>query len=211
MMFKKQKSLVATVVLALSAYAPVVGAAGIPVIDGAHIASTIANHIENIAKWVEQARQMQAQLDEWKKNFEAITGERGMGAIPDELREQLKQVIAEPPGWEAIREKYPTFKDAPKASAVYDVVAKGDARLAALQELAEKRLDQVNSLMQRIDSAEDPAAKQDLANRLSVEQAAIQAAAALTQIVARKQASDIKHAEVEANKEFTCQQFDQDC
>jgi type IV secretion system protein VirB5 len=143
-------------------------------------------------------------IDAMNKEFSAITGSRGMGAIPDNLREQLKDVIANPPGWEDIRKKYPDFEglDAPKAAAVYDVIAKGDARLQGLQGLAEQRMDQVNSLMQRIDSANDPAAKQDLANRLASEQAAIQAAAALAQIVAQKQETDVRQAEVEAQREF---------
>ncbi|MDR3159352.1 MAG: type IV secretion system protein [Zoogloeaceae bacterium] len=171
---------------------------------GAHIASTVMNHIENIAKWVEQAQQMQEQIEEMQKQYEANTGERGMGGIPDNLREQLKNVIANPPGWEEQRRLYPTFEglNAPKAAAVYDVVAKGDARFKALQDLAQQRLDQVNSLMQRIDSAEDPAAKQDLLNRIASEQAAIQAAESLMQVVAKKQETEVRQAEIAAQREF---------
>jgi type IV secretion system protein VirB5 len=190
--------------LALFFHAPIAGAAGIPTIDAAHIASAIMNHMESIAQWAKQAEQMQEQIQGIQKEYEAITGSRGMGAIPDQLREQLKSVIADPPGWEAERTKYPDFEglNVPKAVAVYDVIAKGDARLKALQDIATQRLDQVNSLMQQIDSAEDPAAKQDLANRLASEQAAIQAAASLAQIVAQTQETEIRQAQVAARREF---------
>jgi type IV secretion system protein VirB5 len=210
---KTGAALVVSFVLGMGTYAPVAGAYGVPVVDGKHISASVLNHLENIAKWVTQASQMAEQIAEMTKHFDAITGSRGMGGIPDQLREQLKEVIANPPGWEELRKNYPTLEgfNAPKAAAVYDVIAKGDARLQALQEIAEKRMDQVNSLMQKIDTATDPAAKQDLANRLASEQAAIQAASSLMQVVAQKQERDVRYAQIEANREFTCQQLEKDC
>jgi type IV secretion system protein VirB5 len=207
----KKMALALAIPFILSVYVPGVGASGIPVVDGAHITSNIMNHIENITQWTLQAKQMIEQIEAMEKEFQAATGSRGMGAIPDQLREQLKNIIADSPGWEGMRTKYPAFENAPKASAVYDVIAKGEARMKGLQDIAERRLEQVNSLMQRIDSAGDPAAKQDLANRLAIEQAAIQAAANLAQIVAQKQEIEIRHAEMEAGMEFACQEFKRDC
>jgi type IV secretion system protein VirB5 len=189
---------------------PTAWASGIPTVDIAHIMSTVMNQIESMMKWVEQARQMEeqisaleGQLKQMDKEYKAITGNRGMG-VDDPLREELKRIVANPPGWEEMRKKYPTFEglNAPKAAAVYDVVAKGDARMQALMALSERRMDQVNSLMQKIDAAEDPAAKQDLANRIASEQAAILAAASLIQVVAEKQKTDVRHAQFEAKREF---------
>jgi type IV secretion system protein VirB5 len=166
--------------------------------------------VEQIAKWVEQAKQMQAQITELQKQYEAMTGNRGMGEIPDPIKDLMKQVMSNPPGWEDVRKRYPQIDaaTAPKASAVYDVIAKGDARVRALQDLMEQRMDQVNSLMQKIDSANDPAAKQDLMNRIATEQAAISAAEGLMKMSMEKQKAEVGYAEVEAMEEYRCYEFE---
>jgi type IV secretion system protein VirB5 len=193
--------------LVLLCTAPIANASGIPVVDGAHIGQTIMSHIEQVAKWVEQAKQMESQIGELQKQYEAMTGNRGMGSIPDQIKDQLLQVIANPPGWKDMRKKYPTMEGSPKLNAVYDVIAKGDARVEALQGLMGQRMGQVQSLMGRIDSAKDPAAKQDLMNRIASEQAAIQATEGLMKMALENQGAEIRRAQVEAMEEYRCQEF----
>jgi len=177
-------------------------ASGIPVVDGAQIGTHISNQVETIAKWAEQYKQLESQIRQAQEMLDAIKGSRGMGAIPDAIKSQLENILNNPPGVEDMRKHYPVFdEEFPKANAVYDVIAKGDATVRALQDLATQRMNQVNSLMQRIDGASDPAAKQDLANRLASEQAAISTASNLMQMVLERQKVDIERAQIEADQE----------
>jgi hypothetical protein len=136
------------------------------------------------------------------------------GSIPDNIKAQLEELVASsaPPGWESIRKSYPITKGAPKANAVYDIMAKGDAMINGFQELMGQRMDQIKGLINRIDSAEDPAAKQDLMNRIASEQAAIGAAESLMMTAIQKHKTEVRHAEVEAMEEYRCYQFaSKDC
>lgn len=62
--------------------------AQIPVTDGASIATSIANQVETIAKWAEQAKQMKEQIDTLQKNLEqakqiygTLQGARNLGSL----------------------------------------------------------------------------------------------------------------------------------
>lgn len=190
--------------------------AQIPVTDVAHISTSIANQVESIAKWAQQFNQLQQQITQYQQQYAAITGPRGMGALLDNTA--LKAAL--PADWQQVltdvkktsayiteRKKYPTFSSAPKANSMYDVIASQNALMSDLYGKANSRLSLIQSLTAQIDSANDPAAKADLANRLISEQNAIQANQNLVTILQSKQKQELEAAAQLAAKEHTCKEF----
>lgn len=190
--------------------------AQIPVTDVASISTSVANQVESIAKWAQQFNQLQQQITQYQQQYAAITGPRGMAALLD--NSALKAAL--PADWQQVltdvkktsayiteRGKYPTFSNAPKANAMYDVVASQNAIMTDLYGKANSRLSLIQSLTAQIDSANDPAAKADLANRLISEQNAIQANQNLVTILQSKQKQELETAAQLAAKEHTCKEF----
>ena len=190
--------------------------AQIPVTDVASISTSVANQVESIAKWAQQFNQLQQQIQQYQQQYAAITGPRGMAALLD--NSALKAAL--PADWQQVltdvkktsayiteRGKYPTFSNAPKANAMYDVVASQNAIMTDLYGKANSRLSLIQSLTAQIDSANDPAAKADLANRLISEQNAIQANQNLVTILQSKQKQELETAAQLAAKEHTCKEF----
>ena len=190
--------------------------AQIPVTDVAHISTSIANQVESIAKWAQQFNQLQQQIQQYQQQYAAITGSRGMGALLDNTA--LKAAL--PADWQKVltdvkktsayvteRGKYPTLSGLPKANALYDVIASQNAIMGDLYGKANNRLSLIQSLTAQIDSANDPAAKADLANRLISEQNAIQANQNLVTILQQKHRQELEEAALQATKENTCKEF----
>lgn len=184
--------------------------------DVAHISTTVANQVEQIAKWAQQYNQLQQQITQYQQQYSAITGSRGMGALLDNTA--LKAAL--PADWQQVltdvkktsayvteRGKYPTFGNLPKTNAMYDVIASQNAVMSDLYGKANNRLSLIQSLTGQIDSASDPAAKADLANRLISEQNAIQANQNLVTILQSKQKQDLEVASQAAVKELSCKDF----
>jgi len=190
--------------------------AQIPVTDGAAIATTIANQVESIAKWTQQFNQMKQQLENYQQQFASITGARGIGDLLD--NPLIKNAL--PPDWASLlanvkstaaffteRAKFPVLVGRPKTNALFDVIAAQNATLSDLYTKSQGRLAQVQSLMGQIDSAFDPAAKSDLANRILSEQAMIQANTNLATMVAAQQKAELDTASRLAAQEFSCNEF----
>jgi type IV secretion system protein VirB5 len=190
--------------------------AQIPVTDGAHIATSIVNQVESIAKWTTQFGQLQQQITQSKQQLDAITGARGMGT----LLNNSAMNAALPADWQLVlanikstgaytteRAKYPTLANRPKTNAMYDTMAAQNAVMSDLYTKSNNRLGLIQSLTAQIDSANDPAAKADLTNRLVSEQNAIQANQNLVTILQSKQRQDMKEAGRAAQKEYLCNEF----
>ena len=190
--------------------------AQIPVTDIAHITTSVTNQVESISKWAMQFNQLQQQITQYQQQYSAITGSRGMGALLDNTA--LKAAL--PADWQQVltdvkktsayiteRGKYPTFSNAPKANNMYDVIASQNAIMSDLYGKANNRLSLIQSLTAQIDSANDPAAKADLANRLISEQNAIQANQNLVTILQQKHRQELEEAALQATKENTCKEF----
>lgn len=191
-------------------------AQGIPTIDAAHIATSVANQVETIAKWGQQFSQMEQQLTQQAQHYAAITGSRGMGALLDNtgLRAALPsdwtQIVANvksTAAYATARSQYPTFASLPKTTALYDVIAAQNATMSDLYTKANARAQVVQDLMSQIDLASDPAAKQDLTNRLISEQNAIQANQNLVSVLQAKQKDELAIASQQADAELTCKEF----
>ena len=190
--------------------------AQIPVTDIDHITTSVTNQVESISKWAMQFNQLQQQITQYQQQYSAITGSRGMGALLDNTA--LKAAL--PADWQQVltdvkktsayvteRGKYPTFGNLPKTNAMYDVIASQNAVMSDLYGKANNRLSLIQSLTAQIDSANDPAAKADLANRLISEQNAIQANQNLVTILQQKHRQELEEAALQATKENTCKEF----
>jgi len=172
--------------------------AQIPVTDGASIANRIQQQIETMAKWKLQYDQMVTQINQMKQQYTALTGARGLGDILNNpaLREYL------PEDWQgvydavknggyagltgqaqSIYEENKIFdgcahlgisaaRTACEAQAVKPSQDKASA-LAAYDKTKE-RLQQIDQLMQRINTTQDPKSIAELQGRIAAEQAMIQ-------------------------------------
>lgn len=182
-------------VLALMVFVSISAHAQIPVTDGAAISAAAASHAESLStsvsqqaetvlKWVEQYKQMENQIMQAQRQFEAITGARGMGDLFND--QSLKNSL--PHDWEGVlsavkatagyakeRAKYPTDPDKPAANAMYDVLASQNTMMTDIFKQTQGRLNQIEGLRSKINDATDQAAKLDLANRLASEMNAVQA------------------------------------
>jgi len=179
-------------------FASAANAQGIPVTDTRSIANQIQQQIETIAKWKLQYDQMVAQIDQMKQQYTALTGARGLGDILNNpaLREYL------PEDWQgvydavknggyaglsgqaqSIYEENKIFdgcahlgiseaRTACEAQAVKPAQDKASA-LAAYDKTKD-RLKQIDQLMQRINTTEDPKSIAELQGRIAAEQAMIQ-------------------------------------
>lgn len=211
---RKLRSIFATLILLLSFAGT--AHAQIPVTDGVQIGTHISNQVETIAKWAQQYAQLQQQIQQYRQHYQSITGSRGMGSMMDgagaksTLPTDWKSVLSNvknSPTYSTERAKFPTLTGMPQTNAMYDVIASQNATMSELYSQANARIQQVQSLMGQIDSASDPAAKQDLTNRLVSEQNAIQANQNLVAILQTKQKQDLEAASQAAAKEFTCKEF----
>lgn len=190
--------------------------AQIPVTDGTSIATQVKNQVEQLGKWAQQYQQLQAQIDQYKKQYEAITGARGMGdllnssaaktALPQDWQDLLSS-IKTTQGYLKKRQQYPTLPNMPKTNSMYDTIASQNALMEDLYSKTNARINQVQQLMRQIDRANDPAAKMDLTNRLISEQNAIQATQNLVSILQSKQKQEMEEAGRLASQEITCLEF----
>lgn len=163
-----------------------VSATGIPVVDVAGLAQAVQQVLQaktQIENQISQIKQMEA-------DYKAITGSRNLG-----------QLFNNPALRNYLPENYSNLYDAIKSgnnaqmSQALDSLARQEKGYAAQKngkqryetqqllnkatsvqalEAQSKRLDNIQSLMSQINMATDAKAAQDLANRLSIEQASIQ-------------------------------------
>lgn len=210
--FKKWPQAVAAVLTAWCGSAH----AQIPVTDIAHITLDITDQAQTIAQWVQQFQYWDSQIQQMKSQFDAVQGARGMGLIFD--KQSLKQALPQDwqslissvqamPGYAANRQKYPTLPGRPAWNNLYDTLAGQKTLMSNLYTQSNQRITQINSLMTQIESAPDPAAKQDLANRLINEQNAVQANVNLVNVLKDMQGKELQEAGDAAVKEHACKEF----
>jgi type IV secretion system protein VirB5 len=178
--------------------------AGIPVIDGAAIANIVTSY-----------KQLMQEYELIKKQYNSTTGARGMGglltnpAVKSQLPPDWKNVMANIKStsiYTVERNKLPQSTD-PSINAVYDNVAVNNATMADFFKRANSRLEQVAQLQASIDSADDPAAKADLQNRMVSEQNSIASTSQLLAVLKEKQAQDLSDARAAASRSRMCSEF----
>lgn len=172
--------------------------AQIPVTDEASILQQVANQIETIAKWKIQYDQMVTQIENMEREYQALTGGRGLGTIlndpryreylPDEWQGVYDAVRNG--GYEGLSGRAATIH---AENQIFDACAHlqiNDQRLACeaqavkgaqdkafaldAYDAARDRLNQIDQLMQRINTTEDPKDIAELQGRIAAEQAMIQ-------------------------------------
>jgi type IV secretion system protein VirB5 len=178
--------------------------AGIPVIDAAAIGNLVTTY-----------KQLMQEYNMITKQYQSTTGSRGMAGLLTNpaVKSQL------PPDWQNVmanikstgaytieRNKLPTSRD-PSINAVYDNVAVNNATMADFFKRANSRMEQVSQLQASIDSADDPAAKADLQNRMLSEQNSIAGTNQLLTILKEKQAQDLSDARSAASRNRMCSEF----
>ncbi|APP02096.1 type IV secretion protein VirB5 [Xanthomonas perforans] len=188
----KKYALILAATLALSGTA----FAGVPVTVIADVPA-ITNQIETMAKWKAQYDQMVSQINQMQKQYDAVTGPRGLGQIMNNpaLRDYL------PSDWQKVYDSVRTggynglsgsaaaIHDANKVFDACGRMAAGAQRTACeaaavkpaqdkafageAYAAAKSRLDQINSLMGQINQTQDPKAIAELQGRIASEQAMI--------------------------------------
>ncbi|OEI83086.1 P-type DNA transfer protein VirB5 [Brucella sp. BO3] len=172
--------------------------AQLPVTDAGSMAQSLANHLESMVKYAQQIQQLKSQFEQQKMQLQALTGARGLGDI---LRDPTLRSYL-PHNWRDLYEAGMSGGYLAAAgetaillrkSQVYDScasISNKDQRIACeakvmkpLQDKAmtskaydatDKRLQEIESLMQEINKTGDPKAIAELQGRIDAENAMIQ-------------------------------------
>ncbi|MDR1709133.1 MAG: P-type DNA transfer protein VirB5 [Candidatus Accumulibacter sp.] len=181
------KTLFAALAAALALASP--ARAQIPVTDAAHIATQIANHAENILKFMEQIKQLQ-------RTHDAMTGSRGLGRLlldpryrdylPEDWRAQL-ETLRNGGGlggdadalYRAARrfDACAFLKDSLQRTSCQARAMKGAVDRAMAEnayDKARQRVSQIEGLIGQIDLTADPKDIAELQARIAGEQALLQ-------------------------------------
>ncbi len=212
-----KKSIMSAVMVSMLSISPVIvttnATAGIPVIDAGSIAQAVQQVIQlktQIDNQVSQIRQMEAE-------YKSITGSRNLGQLLNDpaLRNYLPQDYANI--YDAIKsgntsklsrsldniakqEKgYANQKNGAERYATQALINKASS-IEAL-EAQSKRLDNIQNLMTQINFANDPKAAQDLANRLSAEQAMVQTEQVRINLMSQLNDANLRLAREQRDKE----------
>ncbi|ECT4311272.1 P-type DNA transfer protein VirB5 [Escherichia coli] len=171
--------------------------AQIPVTDSASIAQQVANQIETIAKWKMQYDQMVEQIDAMEREYKALTGGRGLGTILNDPR--YREYL--PTEWQGVYDAVRNggyaglsgrAAEIYNENQIYDACATlqiSEQRFACeaqavksaqdkafaldAYDAARDRLNQIDQLMGRINSTQDPKDIAELQGRIAAEQAMI--------------------------------------
>lgn len=178
----------------LLASASPVFAAGIPVIDTTSMAARAAEHIESIAKYMEQIATLKAQLESAQRQYAALTGTRNLGdilnnpAIRNSLPTDVKDILSSTgASYASIQSSVERIKDEERLTGdftidnqalsrrVENLALRSKALFEQAQQGMQTRLSQLDQLQNQINLTTDPKAIGELQARLQIEQANIQA------------------------------------
>jgi len=220
----KKTVFVAAIATAMAGTLPVASAGGIPVISAAELGQSIQAQVETIAQWGQQLQGMMQQYNQMvqmynkaNQTYNALKGASNLGQIYDAIPKNqipldFQSAISDFRGlatFDVERGKLPTFSGVPKLNKMYDTIAGQRASFQHMYNQTSARIKNINNLMSRINSAQDPGDKLDLANRLAVEQATVQANMQAMQAYKELSQEEINQAAQEARREWTCMQFDE--
>ncbi|MDF7675959.1 type IV secretion system protein [Neisseriaceae bacterium ESL0693] len=167
----KCKKVTAVVLSAFIMISPVAMATGIPTFDGA----AAANALQSLIQMKTQIDNQISQINELKSQVKALSGSRNLGKILNSVKDQV------PAEWQAIYGngaiatdykdliKPKTYSNEEAAKALF---ANYDMTLKSFED-TKKRLDNIQALMNKINTTQDIKAAADLQSRISAEQAII--------------------------------------
>lgn len=195
--------------------------AQIPVTDVASITNNMQNQVANYAKYVEQVQSLQQQIQQAQRQYDALTGSRGLGDVFN--NPQLRQYL--PADWTGLYDAVQSGNVAGISGRVDDLLASTQsgsigemaddiaarrARLAAVNRAtgeagfnaAMQRTQQIQSLIGEINNTQDPKAIAELQARIAGEQAAVSNEMAKLQLVAMLQQAEERMIEARAEAMF---------
>ena len=206
-------ALIAATILILSSAA----FAQIPVTITTSIPDTL-NQIQTMAQWAKQYTQMVGQINQMKQQYDALTGNRGLGQIMNNpaLRGYL------PDQWAGIYDKVrggtlPGISSA--ANTIFtsesfdsaavggrkrqlDVMAANKAMTMQAYDATLARVNNINALMAKADTTMDTKAAADLQNRMASENAMIQNEQIRLNLLAQLQVAETQLANEQRAREF---------
>jgi type IV secretion system protein VirB5 len=172
--------------------------AQIPVTDAASIAKQAAAQVETMVKWKTQYDQMLSQIEQQKQQYQSVTGSRGLGNILNDPK--MRNYL--PNDWQKVYDSVKNGGYAGlsgTARGVYDQnkvfdscahITSSEQRTACearavkpaqdkgfaldAYDAAKGRINQIDQLMDKINTTQDPKAIAELQGRIAAEQANIQ-------------------------------------
>lgn len=176
------------------------------------------NQAQTMAQWSNQYQQMVQQITHMKNQYEALSGNRGLGRILNNpaLRTYL------PDQWTSIYDQVRRGQlqgVSSRASSVYaaegfdpnatggrkrklEVLAANKAITMQAYDASLNRVNNINALMQQADATGDMKAAADLQNRMAAENALIQNEQIRLNLAMHLQQAELKLAEEQREREF---------
>lgn len=191
-------------VAALTALSSPAFAGGVPTID-----------VATVAQLAEQYKKLQEQFTQLQKLEQIASGSRGMGGLLNDPKlsgmlpkewQDVAATIRASSEYKTERAKLGTATTN-GGNQLLDTIAEQNATMKMFFSTANSRLDNVQNLMKQIDLATDPAAKQDLTNRLVNEQNAIAATQQVLAVLKERQQQELAASSVVKSKENLCREF----
>jgi len=218
----KNKAISKTIALGLCLTLPVYYSfAQIPVTDGVNLGININQHIENIAKFIEQVNALNTQIEQARDQYKSMTGGRGFGELfnDPELRNSL------PPNWmdlyDAIQSgqvgglsgRIDELMEIDRAGTIGEMsedIRIRQARLGATNraigeagfETALRRTEQIQRLIEAISTTRDPKAIAELQARIAGEQALVANEIAKLQLVQMLREAEQQRIQAKATERF---------
>ena len=189
----------------ISAFAVMIGLscgnahAGIPVIDGAHIAESIVEAVEVIAQWAtqygqmaEEIMQLEQQYDQAVTTYNSISGVRGMGSLvntpalrsymPDDYQNMLNNGYGNSSAIRSAVQKFDVSRtsldgDSDAAKAFNASAQQSSLNRATSEESykqASNRIGSIQTLLDKVNDVSDEKDVLDLQARIQAEQVMVQ-------------------------------------
>jgi type IV secretion system protein VirB5 len=176
------------------------------------------NQAQTMAQWGNQYQQMLQQITHLKNQYEAFTGNRGLGQIlnnpalrtylPDQWapiydqvrRGQLRGVSSVASSVYAAESFDPNATGGRKRQ--LEVLAANKAIAMQAYDASLNRVNNINALMQQADATGDMKAAADLQNRMAAENALIQNEQIRLNLATQLQQAELKLAEEQREREF---------
>lgn len=198
----KKSTRVIMVAVGLALGASQANATGIPVIDAGNLTNNIVSHVESITKFAEQIRQLEAQLNQARQMYSALNGIRGMGSLLNNpaLRQYIPKSYADlyklgdgigagrysglSGSIKAIKTanrivkkedfKNPTGRAAKMIDKAQTELSTMEASAKAAYDNASQRFEDLQVLVDKVNTVDDQKAALDLQARIQAEQVMMQ-------------------------------------
>lgn len=181
--------------------------AQIPVTDAAGLAQAV-QQVAKAQKMIEEAKRRYEQVqDNFKENMDAIEG-NDWSYIAGQMKNDYDFIPRE--NWEdiedmdvtAMRDRYGLRSDDPEMQEVYDQRMRYLAANEAAYSSQKQHLENIEELRSRAASLQDPHQREELANAISLEVAAMQSDQNRIETINRNMDRDAKLREMSANRDL---------